>query len=126
MVAVTLSKSREVMTPLNPSIINEIDAEIARLQAARKLLAGNAGAGMSKNVRGRSGKALSFSFGGNAAKPRKRHMSPEARERIRQAQLKRWAAVKKTSKAATARKSARKPAKKARSAKDQSVQSSTA
>jgi len=126
MIAVTLSETNEVMTPLSPSIVNEIDAEIARLQAARKLLAGNAGASTSKSARGRSGKALSFSSGGTAARPRKRHMSPEARERIRQAQIKRWAAVKKTAKTSTAKKSARKPAKKARPTKDQSVQSSTA
>lgn len=66
------------------SILNEIDAEIARLQEVKKLLSS---AGVE------SGKKSS------AAKKRsKRKLSPEARARIAAAQRKRWAAVKKSAK----------------------------
>jgi hypothetical protein len=109
---------------VNPSIINEIDAEIARLQAARKLLAGESGFVASTKATKRGGKAASFDFGVNTAKRPRRRLSSEARERIRQAQLKRWAAVKKGAKPATPKKSAGKRAKKARAPKEQSAQSS--
>ena len=67
------------------SILNEIDAEIARLQEAKKLLS---------SADGKFGKKST-----TAAKKRsKRKLSPEARERIAAAQRKRWAAVKKSAK----------------------------
>lgn len=69
-----------------PDLIAEIDAEIARLEEVRKLL--TAGAGTAGKQR-RAGK--------RPVKAAKRHLSPEARERIRQAQIKRWAKAKKAS-----------------------------
>lgn len=74
------------------SILAEIDAEVARLQAAKALLSSGDGVGAR---RGRTA--------GSAAvvpiKPAKRRtLSAEARERIRQAQIKRWAAARKTTK----------------------------
>lgn len=66
------------------SILNEIDAEIARLQEVKKLLS-SAGVGSGNKS--------------TAAKKRsKRKLSPEARERIAAAQRKRWASVKKSAK----------------------------
>jgi hypothetical protein len=67
-------------------LVSSIDAEIARLQQARALLAGN-GASTTKTAK-------------TAAKPRrkKRSMSPEGRARIAAAQTKRWAAQKKAAK----------------------------
>ena len=113
---------------MNPLIINEIDAEIARLQAARKLLEESVGSSASEKLRGSVTRAASFNFGARAVKTSKRRrLSPEARERIRQAQLKRWAAVKKIVKATPAktqiagRKSATKRAKKTVIPKEQSA-----
>jgi topoisomerase IA-like protein len=64
-------------------LLSSIDAEIARLQEARALLAGRDG-----HVR-------------RGRKPgKKRTMSAEARARIAAAQRKRWAAQKKAAKAA--------------------------
>jgi hypothetical protein len=110
----------EVVHPMNPFIINEIDSEIERLQAARKLLAGNSGAAASAKATKRAGRAASFDFGVNTAKAPRRRLSPEARERIRQAQLKRWAATKQSSKSTPSKKSSAKATKKARPAKGQS------
>lgn len=75
-------------------ILQEIDAEIARLTQVRNLLAGSEG-------------ETSFRYGANGAKPtgvprKKRVLSAEARARIAAAQKKRWAAQKKA--AATAKK----------------------
>ncbi len=67
------------------SILSEIDAEIARLTQARKLLA-HAGAVTTAGVRH---KALP-----KAKARKKRVLSPEARKRIADAQRKRWAAQK--------------------------------
>lgn len=67
-------------------LISSIDAEIARLQQARTILAGL--------------DAFSPKANAPAAKPRpkKRQMSAEARARIAEAQRKRWAAQKKAAK----------------------------
>jgi hypothetical protein len=62
-------------------IIKEIDVESARLQAARSIL-------LSDETR-RSGKAV------ESQGRRKRKMSAETKERIRKAQIKRWAKAKK-------------------------------
>ena len=71
------------------NILSSIDAEIARLQEARNLLAGTL-----INARGRKGT-------GKSSAPKKstgkRVMSAEAREKIAAAQRKRWAVQKKTS-----------------------------
>ena len=67
------------------SILAEIDAEIARLTQARKLLAGATGiASLTKQHK----KAASGS------KAKRRVLSPEARKRIADAQRRRWAAQK--------------------------------
>ena len=67
------------------SILAEIDVEIARLQEVKKLLS-SAGVG--------SGNKSTTA----ARKRSKRKLSPEARARIAEAQRKRWAAVKKSTK----------------------------
>lgn len=71
----------------NRSILSALDAEIARLPEARKLLAA---------LDGKSG--TSQLTGARAKKISKRRLSPEARARIAAAQKRRWAAVKKVSK----------------------------
>ena len=62
-------------------IVSTIDAEIARLQSARSLLAGTA----STKRRGRPRTSES------AGAPKKRTMSAAGRKRIAEAQRKRWA-----------------------------------
>lgn len=71
------------------NIVEELDAEIMRLQQARKLL--------SNGSRLDTAKLTAADGKGNASSPRakKRVLSPEARKRIVEAQRKRWAAVKK-------------------------------
>jgi hypothetical protein len=69
-------------------IVKDLDAEIARLQQAKQLL---------------SGLARSASFSGarpgrSASSKKKRVLSAEARQRIAEAQRKRWAAQKKVAK----------------------------
>jgi hypothetical protein len=66
-------------------IIAALDAEIARLQLARTLIAQSTTAAF-----GYSGVSIS-----NEMKPKKRNLSPAARERIAAAQRKRWAEQKK-------------------------------
>lgn len=73
------------------NILDEIDAEISRLQQARAILA----AVENRTDRKRATKA---EFGSGRTK--RRTMSPEGRERVRQAQIKRWAAQKKAAKKA--------------------------
>jgi hypothetical protein len=71
-------------------IISEIDAEIARLQQARSLL--TAGSQIPAR-RGRKPKALTAATATAApkAKRRKRKLSAEGRQRIREAMKRRWA-----------------------------------
>jgi hypothetical protein len=66
----------------NESILSAIDAEIARLEEAKRLLGGARSLGRKK---------------GRTTKLRRR-LSAEARARIAAAQKKRWAAVKKSAK----------------------------
>ena len=88
-------------------LISQIDKEIARLQQARKLLAGGGGgvpspfaAKTTVNKR----RALSSGTGGipsrrvRKATRKKRALSPEARAKIAAAQKARWAKVKKSAK----------------------------
>ena len=80
------------------SILAEIDAEIARLQSAKAILSSVTAATTSTlRKRGRPAKVKAET---PAPQPstKRRTMSAEAKERIREAQLKRWAAVKKTAK----------------------------
>ncbi len=75
-------------------ILAEIDAQIAKLQQARALLAGSGnGIPTLKRGVGRPRKSLSGQF---ATKPaptgrKQRNLSPEARKRIADAQKRRWA-----------------------------------
>ena len=64
-------------------IITALDAEIARLQHARSLLA----ASDKPTRRGRPAKSAPLAF----SVPKKRKLSPEARRKIAAAQKKRWA-----------------------------------
>jgi hypothetical protein len=81
--------SREDGTKMDSgSIISAIDAEIARLQQVRDLLAKGAGVGAVRRG-GRPKKAAA------PAPAKKRTLSPDARKRIAEAQKKRWAKTKK-------------------------------
>ena len=62
------------------SIVAEIDAEIAKLQQVRALLAN-------------TGKAMKLAEHGAGKARKPRVLSPEARKRIADAQKKRWAAA---------------------------------
>lgn len=75
------------------NIVAEIDAEISRLQTARVLLTGISAP--TKRGPGRPAKAIPPVV---PSKKKRRRLSAEAREKMRQAQLKRWAAVKKSAK----------------------------
>jgi len=87
-------------------ILNEIDAEISRLQQVRVLLTGAAGISTPAKKRGRP-----VGSGASASAPSivkgRRALSPEARAKIAAAQKLRWAkskqATKKASRAATAK-----------------------
>jgi hypothetical protein len=68
-------------------LLSAIDAEIARLQQARALLAGT--------HTGTGGKRMTAAAAAPKKRVPKRVMSAEARKRIADAQRKRWAAQKK-------------------------------
>jgi hypothetical protein len=72
------------------SILQELDAEIARLQQAKQLLSG-----MSQSIP--SSEVRRTKHGAGAGR-KKRVLSAEARQRIAEAQRKRWAAQKKVAK----------------------------
>lgn len=72
------------------TILAEIDAEIARLTQARKLLAGATGAATFTGGRKSSGATKSAAKKGK----RTRVLSADARKRIADAQRRRWAAQK--------------------------------
>jgi hypothetical protein len=74
---------------MNKSILAEIDEEIARLQEARALLVRD-----STRTNHRQKRAI------KSVNVTKKHhaMSEEGRERVRRAQLKRWATIKKKAK----------------------------
>lgn len=75
------------------SLLKEIDAEIARLEAARAAVAGLSSSPVAPVKRGRGRPK-----GSTTAKPKnkkKRTMSPEGKARIAAAQKKRWATIKK-------------------------------
>jgi len=79
-------------------ILAAIDAEIATLEQAKALLSAS-GALVANRRPGRPAKAVSVVVPKVQKTRKHRKMSAEARERIRQAQIKRWAAQKGTSKA---------------------------
>jgi len=83
------------------SILIEIDAQIALLKQAKALLS-SAGTTAIKRKPGRPSKTA-FIVVPVAQKAKKRKkMSAEGRERVRQAQIKRWAAVRQAAKTTTA------------------------
>jgi hypothetical protein len=71
-------------------IIAELDAQIAKLQQARALLAGTA-APAARAGRGRPKGSKNAVVVTSGAAPRKRKLSPEGRKRIADAMKKRWA-----------------------------------
>ena len=78
-----------------PRILAEIDAQIAKLQQARALLAGNA-ASPAKKALGRPRKSVEAPVKQAGGSRGKRNLSPEARKRIADAQKRRWAERKKS------------------------------
>jgi hypothetical protein len=79
-------------------ILSEIDAEIARLEQAKALLTAS-GVVVAKRKPGRPAKVASIAAPKVQEVRKHSKFSPEARERIRQAQLRRWAVVKDAPKA---------------------------
>jgi hypothetical protein len=79
-------------------IFPAIDAEIACLKQAKALLS-TSGAVVTKRRPGRPAKAATVVAPKGQKIGKRRKMSAEGRERIRQAQIKRWAASKGASKA---------------------------
>jgi len=79
-------------------ILSAIDAEIACLKQAKALLS-TSGAVVVKRRPGRPAKGATAVAPKVQKAKKRRKMSAEARERIRQAQIKRWAALKGASKA---------------------------
>ena len=79
------------------SILSEIDAELSRLMQAKALLT-SAGSAAIKRKPGRPANPASVVVPIVQKRKKRRKLSPEARERIRQAQIKRWAAVKQPAK----------------------------
>ncbi len=86
------------MRTMVKDILAAIDAEIARLEQARALLS-TSGAVVAKRKRGRPAKVASIEAPKLQKARKRRKMSAEGRERVRQAQIKRWAALKGASKA---------------------------
>ena len=96
------------------TIISTIDAEIATLQQVRTLLSNAPQPGSSRGTR--------TAIHQKVTKRITRRLSPEARERIADAQRKRWAAARKQKKAAARRtirpKAAKKSGRPAKTAKN--------
>ncbi len=91
---------REAVNVNLESILAEIDAQIARLQSAKALLSsGTAVTTPAIRKRGRPAKVKAKTPASRKSAKR-RTMSAEAKERIRQGQLKRWAATKKAARSA--------------------------
>lgn len=74
------------------TILAEIDAEITRLESVKALLSSVDTA----PIKRKHGRPAVNAAAEPVKKAKRRTMSAEARERIRQAQIKRWAAVKKS------------------------------
>ena len=78
---------------MTKSILFEIDAEIARLMQAKALLS-SAGTTSIKRKPGRPSKTATIVVPVVRKMKKRKKTSAEGRERVRQAQIKRWAAVK--------------------------------
>jgi hypothetical protein len=94
---------------MTKSILFEIDAQIALLRQAKALLS-SAGTTAIKRKPGRPSKTAAIVVPVVQKAKKRKKMSAEGRERVRQAQIKRWAAVRRAAKASTA-KSKKKTAK---------------
>jgi hypothetical protein len=97
---------------MTKSILVEIDAQIALLNQAKALLS-SAGTTAIKRKPGRPSKTAAIVVPVVQKAKKRKKMSAEGRERVRQAQIKRWAAVKQAAKttAAPLSKSKKKAAK---------------
>ena len=87
---------------MTKSILSEIDAEIARLMQAKALLS-LAGTTAIKRKPGRPSKTAAIVVPVAQKEKKRKKMSAEGRERVRQAQIKRWAEVRQASKVTAAR-----------------------
>ena len=83
---------------MTKSILSEIDAEIALLRQAKALLS-SAGTTSIKRKPGRPSKTATIVVPVVRKMKKRKKTSAEGRERVRQAQIKRWAALKGVSKA---------------------------
>jgi Cu/Ag efflux pump CusA len=79
------------------SILSEIDAEISRLKQAKAILS-SVGTIAIKRKPGRPAKADDVVILKDQKTKKRKKLSAEGRERIRQAQIKRWASVKQPTK----------------------------
>jgi len=97
---------------MTKSILSEIDAQIAILKQAKALL-NSAGTTAIKRKPGRPSKTAAVAVPVAQKAKKRKKMSAEGRERVRQAQIKRWAAVRQVAKttAAPLSKSKKKTAK---------------
>jgi hypothetical protein len=94
------------------SILSEIDAQIALLKQVKALLS-SAGTTAIKRKPGRPSKTAAIVVPVAQTPKKRKKMSADGRERVRQAQIKRWAAVRRAAKttAAPLSKSKKKTAK---------------
>jgi hypothetical protein len=76
-------------------ILETIDREISTLQRARTLIASGAGGGGKRGRPSKSAAAAKAIVSGPVKKRKKRHLSPEGRKRIVDAQKRRWEAKRK-------------------------------
>ena len=83
---------------MTKSILFEIDAQIALLKQAKAFLS-STGTVAIKRKPGRPSKMAAIAVPVAQKAKKRKKMSAEGRERVRQAQIKRWAAVKGASKA---------------------------
>jgi Cu/Ag efflux pump CusA len=82
---------------MSKSILSAIDAEISRLKEVKALLS-SAGSAAVKRKPGRPANSESVVAPNVQKRKKRRKLSAEALERIRQAQIKRWAAVRQAAK----------------------------
>jgi hypothetical protein len=86
---------------MTKSILFEIDAQIALLKQAKAFLS-SAGTTTIKRKPGRPSKTANIVVPVVQKAKKRKKMSAEGRERVRQAQIKRWAAVKQAAKTTAA------------------------
>jgi hypothetical protein len=100
---------------MTKSILFEIDAQLALLKQAKALLS-SAGTTAIKRKPGRPSKTAAIVVPVAQKAKKRKKMSAEGRERVRQAQIKRWAALRQAPKATAAPLSKPKKKKVAKSA----------